>query len=166
MNPFVRRILYGVMGLLSTMLPTCFANLTFTNPATKLLINPSNSKVFIGNASKVTGWSQRSVVQNFGNNASTGWLEAYANGTVVGRRGQAGVTAPARTTLVDANSNAICQMDLAPLTLRTTSNALLFMARTYSSSLFVLRSREDINTISARTTSNAVFGFCSFRSRK
>ena len=138
----------------------CTATVTFTNPEANLLIGVTNSKVRVGNASKIVGWTNRSVVNTFGNNASTAWPEGYANGTVVGQSGVAGVTAPARLNLVEANSNAItvavlytADVNLTKLA-RNTSNLLGYTARTFSSSILVLRSRADSSSLLVRTTSN------------
>ena len=87
---------------------------------------------------KSLGWGQSSIVKTYGDNASSAWVEAYANNSIVGNTGLAGVNEATCTNLVDANSNAIKMLSTS---LRTTSNLLLYTARTYSSSMLVLRSR-------------------------
>jgi Tol biopolymer transport system component len=141
---------------------SCRATVTFANPEANLLMGVTNAKLRVGNASKIVGWTNRSVVKTFGNNASSAWPETYADGSIVGQLGQAGLPAvdrPARTNLVEANSNVLViasgASDLSQLA-RTTSNLLLYTARTHSSSIWVLRSRADSATVSLRTMSNTL----------
>ena len=149
MNPFIKKLLYLTLGLLSPL--TCVCNINFTDAGGNIVIDTTNSALSVSNPTKIVGWGQRSVVKMFGDNASTAWPETYTNTTIVAQSG-AGTT-PARTTLVDANSNAICA---APTLLRTTSNLLLYTARTYSSSIVVLGRRTDSANVSIRGTSNAI----------
>ena len=153
MNPFIKRILYWVVGLLTLATKPCVCNITFHNDAANLLIDTTTSELCINNPTKASGWTNRSVVKTFGDNASTAWPEAYTSNTIVAQTTGAGIT-PARTYLITANSNAICAT--GGTLLRTTSNLLLYTARTFSSSIYVLRSRADSAAITARTTSNAV----------
>ena len=136
-------------GLVPT---TCHATVGFANPTSNLLLDTTNARLFINNPTKITGWTNRSIVKSFGDVVSSSWPEAYASNTIVA---QTGGTLPARTNLVECNSNAIGGLSVGP---RTTSNLLLYVARTYSSSLFVLRSRADSNNVNVRNTSNAVNG--------
>ena len=158
MNPFIKRILYLTLGLLSPLLtPPCVCTINFTDADSSINIDTTNSSMAITNASKIVGWGQRSVVKATGDNASSSWIENYASGTIVGQAGQAGLPAVTKivsTNLVDANSNAI--NTISGTSLRTTSNLLLYVARTYSSSILVLRSRADSTNITFRGTSNAV----------
>jgi WD40 repeat protein len=128
-------------------------NITFTDTAGNIAINTTNSSMYITNPARVTGWGLRSVVKMYGDNASSLWPESYPANAIVGLASQPNVTTPTRTNLIDANSNAI---NISGTPLRTTSNLLLYIARTDSSSLWVLRSRADSSNISIRTTSNAV----------
>ena len=154
--------LIGIAAIVAVALVgTSQANVTFSSATSTVHINPTNSKVRIGKASNVTGWGQRSIIRAFGNNASTAWAEAYANGSVVGKNGASGlpaVTKPARTNFVDANSNAIASLGSnATLALiPATSNNLVLTARTYSSSILVLRSRADSSTVLLRAMSNTL----------
>jgi WD40 repeat protein len=150
MNPFIKKILYLTLGLLSPL--TCVCNITFHNDAANLFIDTTTSELCINNPSKASGWTNRSVVKTFGDNASTAWPEAYTNNTVVAQTTGAGIT-PARTYLINANSNAI---NVLPTPLRTTSNLLLYTARTYSSSIVMLNRRADSTNRDIRTTSNAI----------
>ena len=91
----------------SSFVTPCRANVTFTNFGTSALLNATNSKLYVNNPAKVTGWGLYSVLKAYGDVASSSWPEGYAAGSVVGQTGVAGVTLPTRTNLVDANSNAI-----------------------------------------------------------
>jgi Tol biopolymer transport system component len=137
---------------------TSRANVTFASATGTILVNPTNSKIRIGKASRIAGWGQRSIVKAFGNNASTAWLETYANGSVVGQNGQSGVTVPARTDFANANSNAIALLgsNQTIAFIGSTSNNLSVTARTDSSSIWVLRSRADSATVLLRTMSSAI----------
>lgn len=76
--------------------------INFHNRSSMLAMKPSNSVLRVNTASKVIGWNLESIVRDFGNNASSSWVETYTNGVVVSTGGGA-----ARTNLVYANSNAI-----------------------------------------------------------
>jgi len=152
---FIKYMMHVIMVLVCTCLSTpCGANVTFTNFGTSFLLNATNSKLYVNNPAKVTGWGQHSIVKAYGDIASSSWSEGYAAGSIIGQTGASSVTKPTRTNLVDANSNAI--NTIGGNLLRTTSNLLLYTARTYSSSLFVVRSRADSSSRDIRTTSNAV----------
>ena len=151
MNPFIKKLLYLTSILIGLATPKCAATIEFANRAASMALNPSTAKLYVGNPAKITGWTERSIVKAYGNNASTAWPENYASNAVIAQTG-AGTT-PARTTLVDANSNAI---NTTTGGLRTTSNLLLYVARTYSSSLVTLNWRTDSTNQTIRTTSNAV----------
>jgi WD40 repeat protein len=140
----------------------CTAGVTFANPNANLLVGAPNTALRIGDASKIIGWTNRSVVKTFGNTVSTAWPEGYSDGAVVGQTGQSGVTIPARTDMIDANSNAIIislpyisNGTLIQLA-RIDNNALNYTTRTFSSSIWVLRSRADSTSISLRTMSNTL----------
>jgi WD40 repeat protein len=150
----IKYMMHVIMGLVCTSFSTpCGANVTFTNFGTSFLLNATNSKLYVNNPAKVTGWGQYSIVKAYGDVASSSWPEGYAAGSIVGQTGASSVTKPTRTNLVDANSNAI---NTVGVLLRTTSNLLLYTARTYSSSMVVLRRRSDSSNSDIRTTSNAV----------
>jgi Tol biopolymer transport system component len=154
----IQKIWILAVGLLSPVIitKTGVCTISFTDADSSIAIDTTNSSMAISNASKIIGWGQRSVVKATGDNASSAWIEGYTSGSVVGQAGQAGspaVTKIVSTNLVDANSNAI--NTTGPL-LRATSNLLLYVARTYSSSILVLRSRADSTNVSFRGTSNAV----------
>jgi Tol biopolymer transport system component len=135
--------------------PLCHATIGFANHTTSLMLDTTNALLYINDPAKITGWTDRSIIKSYGDIASSLWPEGYATNTIVA---QTGGTIPARTDLVDCNSNAINTLASGPISapLRTTSNLLLFTARTDSSSLWVLRSRADSTNVGIRTTSNAV----------
>jgi Tol biopolymer transport system component len=143
------------VALASAIISTpCVAKITFANVAATILMPQVNAQLCVRNPAKVTGWGQRSIVEAYGNNQSSTWPEGYTSGSIVGQAGLTGVTLPTRTDLVDANSNAIIPLATNTL-LRTTSNLLLYTARTDSSSLWVLRSRADSTNLNVRYTSEA-----------
>ena len=156
MNPFIKRILYLTLGLLSPLLTQpCVCTITFNNNAANFLMDTTIGEIYVNNPAKITGWGQRSIVKTFGDNSSNSWIENYASGSIVGRTGLSSVTKATATNLVDANSNAIGSLTTDTF-LRTTSNLLLYTARTYSSSILVLRSRADSTTVAIRPNSNAI----------
>jgi WD40 repeat protein len=150
---FIKNITCSAVLLSTVASITWFASVTFSNVSSGFALNTTNAWLWVNNPAKINGWGQQSIVKSYGNNASSLWLEGYASNAVVGNASLSGVTKPTRTNLVDANSNAVCSLAIP---LRTTSNLLLYTARTYSSSLFVLRSRADSANITMRTTSNAI----------
>ena len=153
MNPFIKKIIY-LTSILASIAPSwCDATVLFSNKTANFSLDSTNAKLFINNPSKIIGWEQRSIIKPFGNNASSAWLENYNSNAVVGSAALSGVTKPTRTNLVDANSNAI---NVLPTPIRTNSNHLLYVARTYSSSLVILSNRINNDSVTARGTSNAV----------
>ena len=154
MNPFIKKILCLALGLLNLITTTSIANVNFADADGSITIDTTTSKLAVANPAKVIGWGLRSVVKSFGDNASSAWIEGYTSNSVVGQLGLTGITNVTRTNLIDANSNAINASGGGLL--RATSNLLLYTARTYSSSILVLRSRADSTSLSMRGTSNAV----------
>ena len=154
MNPFIKKLLYSVLGLLTLATQTCVCTVTFADTAGNIALDTSNSSMYINNPAKVTGWGLRSVVKTYGDNASSAWPEGYNANAIVGLASQPNVTIATRTNLIDANSNAI--NGGGGSLLRTSSNLLLYVARTYSSSILVLNSRADSNNTNIRTTSNTI----------
>ena len=157
MNPFIKKLLYLTSILASIATPNCNATILFSNNADTIAMNQANAKLFISNPAKVVGWTNRSIVKAFGDNASSSWPEAYTSNAVIAQSG-AGTT-PARTMIVSANSNAI---NVTGGTLRASSNLLLYTARTYSSAIVSLNWRTDSTNLTMRTTSNAVNLFYSY----
>jgi WD40 repeat protein len=149
----IKKIVCSAVLISTVIATTCWANVSFTNSANSFLMDNANARLSVSNPAKVIGFSQRSIVKAYGNNTSNAWPETYTSNAIVGNASIAGVTLPARTNLVDANSNAI---NVTGVTLRTTSNLLLYTARTYSSSIWVLNRRTDSTNLLTRTTSNAV----------
>lgn len=107
------------------VVPDASGTINFHNRSSMIAMKASNSVLKVTTASKVTGWNLESIVRDFGNNASTSWVETYTNNIVVSTAGGA-----ARLNLLYATSNAV-NVGSSVLA-RTTSNALLFMIKNES----------------------------------
>lgn len=112
-------VCFGVMN-------TVYSTINFHNRSSIFAMKPSNSVLRVNSASKVIGWNLESIVRDFGNNASSSWVETYTNGVVVSTGGGA-----ARTNLLYATSNAV---NANAQLIRVTSNALLYLIKNESNS--------------------------------
>ena len=146
-----------VLSLWAFSLEWSMATVTFSNPATTMLLGVQSSQMSLSNPAKIIGWGERSIVKTYGNIAANVWPEAYQTNAVIGQTGQTGVTAAAYTNLVDANSNAICLIN------RITSAALVYSDRVNSAAIVYLTKFARANsggvtylTTLARTSSNAL----------
>jgi len=82
------------------------ANIDFAGRTSRLVIKQNNSKLKLNNVSKITGWSQSSIVKNFGNESADQWTaEGYAGTEVIAADGSG--TAGVATNLVYSNSNSL-----------------------------------------------------------
>jgi len=108
-------------------LSSFFTNLTatvyFKNDTATIAIKESNSKLKINNASKVTGWSESSIVKDFGNESCDQWVEGYSSGVIITQDGSG--TVDAQTNLVYSNSNALVYG------IKNNSNALIIPAKDF-----------------------------------
>jgi hypothetical protein len=125
------------------------ATVNFHNRSSMIAIKSTNSLLRVNTASAITGWSEESIVKEFGNNAATSWIGTYTNGIVVSRAGGG-----AHTNLVYSNSNALRNI-------RNNSNALLRLTRNNSNALLRL-TRNNSNALLrlTRNNSNAILVCC------
>ncbi|MBX9831119.1 WD40 repeat domain-containing protein [Candidatus Babeliales bacterium] len=99
---------------------TAQCTLDFANRNVHLAMNDGTiTKVRLGQVASITGWGQDSIVDTYGNNASTSWTESYTNGVVLGTGRR-----KAPTNMVYNNSNVI---NATGSLVRQTSNALVFL---------------------------------------
>lgn len=134
-NLFVLMLIFSffVSGNLS-------ANLTFSNRSSAIAIKGSNSKLKLNNVSKVSGWSQESIVKDFGHNSPSSWVEGYSNGVVIAQSG--GTNIPS-SNLVYSNSYAIAYG------IRGNSNAILYLES-------IIRTDSNAFAYGIRNNSNAI----------
>ncbi len=110
-----------IFSLLNFWTQDTYANLKFSNPSSVIAMYPTNSLLKITNVSKVTGWSEQSIVKAFGNNAPSQWVEGYTDNVIIA---QTGGTAVPHTNLIYSDSNAINSLD--PLVINN-SNAVVYL---------------------------------------
>ncbi len=79
------------------------ATIDFTNYNSHMVLKENASKFVANNAEKILGWSELSVVDDFGNEQASSWVEGYSGSVVISTGGG---TSPANN-LIAANSNAI-----------------------------------------------------------
>ncbi len=94
------------------------ATISFTNYDSNVTINASQSKLYLKNPDKVTGWSEFSIVKKFGDNGASQWVEPYYDGVIISQEGSEIPT----TNLIVSNSNAI------NYGIKNNSNALVALA--------------------------------------
>jgi WD40 repeat protein len=147
-----------VMVLLMVSCELVMANVTFATSTATMLLGAQHSKLKISNPAKVRGWGERSIVKSYGRNVANVWPEAYQADAVIGQNGQAGVTAPAYTNLIDANSNAIMTMSAfgsGASLIPTNYTTMLYLHRVNSNAIIKL-SQGGSNELLSRTTSAAI----------
>jgi hypothetical protein len=111
-----------------SVVPDASGTINFHNRSSMIAMKASNSVLKVRTASQVTGWNLESIVRDFGNNASTSWVETYTNNVVVSTAGGA-----ARTNLLYATSNAVNAGTGGSSALAiATSNALLYLIKNES----------------------------------
>jgi hypothetical protein len=121
------------------------ATVNFHNRSSMIAIKSTNSLLRVNTASAITGWSEESIVKEFGNNAATSWIGTYTDGIVVSRAGGG-----AHTNLVYSNSNALRNI-------RNNSNALLRLTRNNSNALLRLtRNNSNAILVCCKNLSNAL----------
>jgi WD40 repeat protein len=125
-----RRLLVLTLAIIVfSSIPSAWATLDFQNMHATVVLKATNAELRIGDNQQVFGCSERSIVKDFGHTAANTWVEAYANGSVIG---QTGGTQVPQTDLATADSNAVVQFNLS---LRTNSNAMLYTLRVNSAAL-------------------------------
>jgi len=136
-----------------SVIPDASGTINFHNRSSMIAMKPTNSVLRVNTASKIIGWNLESIVRDFGNNASTSWVETYTDGVVVSTVGGS-----ARTNLLYATSNAV-NAGGGGLTVAT-SNALLALIRDESNTLLYLNNNNSnaiiANAVCCRVNSNAL----------
>jgi len=156
--------------------PVC-AKLNFANYNAHIVLKENTSKLVVQNSEKIKGWSEFSLVRDFGDALASTWVEGYSSPVTISTGGSSAPT----NNLVISNSNAIMANPLLSgfsdaekadilEKARTYSNAFVYCCKNTSNSLrygiknnsnalvYITSGAGDITPI-ARTTSNA-FVYC------
>ncbi len=122
------------------------ATLHFASYDSSMAVKETDSKVILNNTAKVIGWSEFSIIKQFGKNAADGWVEQYPNGVTISRQG----SQDPNTNLIVSNSNAI------NYGIKNNSNAIMNLP---GGGAFTEEEKEDLLE-DVRTHSNAFIYCC------
>ncbi|QQR48897.1 WD40 repeat domain-containing protein [bacterium] len=143
----------------------------FANRDAHLAVNQAaHSLLRLGKVASITGWPQDSIVNDYGNNISTSWVESYTNNVVLGTGRR-----KAPSNMVYNNSNTVAtKPNLATLIIQT-SNALtparLLSTKNNSNAINAFAVLRYIKNNSSaviglnkfiRTDSNTLFSLCQY----
>ena len=159
----------GFVSLIFMARDIC-ASINFANYNGHIVLNKNSDRLVLTNAQKVTGWSEFSIVKNFGPLSSDTWRENYPSSFVLSPGGSILPT----NNLVISNSNAIaCASTREGFSgtekenilehIRNTSNAFTYCCKNSSNSLrYGIKNNSNVLLLSkrlVRTNSNA-FVYC------
>ena len=124
---------------------TLYGTIHFSSYDSNIAVKETNSKLIVGNADKIIGWSEFSIAKEFGKEGASGWVEQYTDGVTISQEGSEDPT----TNLIISNSNAI------NYGIKNNSNAIIALL----SGDFTEEEKQELLE-DVRTTSNAFLYCC------
>ncbi len=124
---------------------TLYGTIHFSSYDSNIAVKETNSKLIVGNADKIIGWSEFSIAKEFGKEGASGWVEQYTDGVTISQEGSEDPT----TNLIISNSNAI------NYGIKNNSNAIIALL----SGDFTEEEKQELLE-DIRTTSNAFLYCC------